>query len=73
MFNGFTVTSLEETLLDGNQLKRDSQRMVWKELNNATEESISSSGFDEPVTDLEKVLLKPMQIRSFILNFEKNR
>jgi len=70
MFNGFTVTSLEETLLDGNQLKRDSERMVWKELN-ATEENISSSGFDEPVTDLEKVLLKPMQIRSFILNLEK--
>ena len=72
MFNGFTVTSVKESLLDGNQLKKDSKRMTWKEVNGTDEHQIpSTTGFDAEI-NLKKVLLKPMQIRSFVLSLKQN-
>lgn len=57
-------------MLAGNQLKKDSKRLIWKESDESMQEEILSKS--ETSIDLEKVLLNPMQIRSFILSLEKN-
>ena len=65
------MTSIEETLLGGNQLKKDSKRLIWKESNEIKKqaERLSKS---ETVTNLENIVLNPMQIRSFILSIKQN-
>jgi len=61
---------VEETLLAGNQLKKDSKRMIWKESDETKQEEILSR--IETAIDLEKVLMNPMQIRSFILTIKQH-
>lgn len=57
-------------MLAGNQLKKDSTRLIWKESDESQQQETLSNS--ETSIDLEKVLLNPMQIRSFILRLEKN-
>lgn len=68
LFNGFSITSAEETMLGGNQFKKDSKRLVWKESNKTQEKNLISPNSD---VDIENVTLNPMQIRTFILYLER--
>ncbi len=61
---------MEETLLGGNQLKKDSKRLIWKESGDTKQQEIFSKS--DTSIDIEKVLLNPMQIRSFILSLKRN-
>lgn len=69
LINGFTITSIEETMLGGNQFKKDSERLVWKESSEAHGKPIHEKS---SVVDIENIMLHPMQIRTFILDFQKN-
>ena len=71
MFNGFTITSAEETMLGGNQFKKDSKRLLWTNDPNETQQQHNLSTANTTV-DIENVTLQPMQIRTFILKVEKN-
>jgi len=64
------VTSIEETLLGGNQLKKDSKRLIWKESNETQKQERLS--ISETINNLEKIVLYPMQIRSFTLSIKQN-
>ncbi|XP_029036014.2 lysosomal alpha-mannosidase isoform X2 [Osmia bicornis bicornis] len=71
LFSSFTIRSVEETTLGGNQLLKDLYRFNWEpEPNNVpqTEETPTAS-----VTNVEgviNVVLIPMQIRTFIITIE---
>ena len=71
LFNGFQITSAEETMLGGNQFKKDSKRLVWKELNHTQDKNLSETNAGHKVVDIENVILYPMQIRTFILSIKK--
>jgi len=57
-------------MLAGNQLKKDSKRLIWKESDQTKQQEILSNS--ESFIDLEKVLLNPMEIRCFILSLKQN-
>ena len=57
-------------MLAGNQLKKDSKRLIWKESDETKQQEILLKS--ESFIDLEKVLLNPMEIRSFILSLKQN-
>lgn len=67
-FDGFSITSVEETTLGGNQLKKDSQRFFWKEVNELQKKNSSETS---TVVDIENIVLHPMQIRTFIIKIQK--
>ncbi|XP_046648826.1 lysosomal alpha-mannosidase-like isoform X2 [Daphnia pulicaria] len=67
LFPGFAITSAEETILGGNQLKKDSQRLVWHSSSDK-QTNVRSSHSDE-FPDLD---LQPMEIRTFILNLVRD-
>ena len=69
LFNGFSITSAEETILGGNQFKKDSKRLVWRDSSGTEQQNLSTAN---TVVDIENVTLQPMQIRTFILKVEKN-
>lgn len=71
LFNGFSITSTEETILGGNQFKKDSKRLVWTDDSNETPQQKLSRATTAAV-DIENVTLHPMQIRTFIIKVEKN-
>ena len=57
-------------MLAGNQLKKDSKRLIWKESDETKQQEILLKS--ESFIDLEKILLNPMEIRSFILSLKQN-
>ena len=65
------VSWMRETTLGGNQWKEDSQRLEW----NAEGEKATSSPLNEVNLDeekrkqLEDVILEPMEIKTFIVEF----
>lgn len=56
-------------MLGGNQFKKDSKRLVWKELSETQQSQLSNMS---TVVNIENVTLHPMEIRTFILKIEKN-
>ena len=66
LFPGFAIISAEETVLGGNQLKKDSQRLVW--YSSDKQKAIGRSSHSE-FPDVE---LQPMEIRTFILNLVRD-
>lgn len=64
LFPGFTITSAEETLLGGNQFKKDSHRLVWNTSGN--------EGNGQARSKFPDIELKPMEIRTFTLNLVRN-
>nr|CAH0110923.1 unnamed protein product [Daphnia galeata] len=66
LFLGFAIISAEETVLGGNQLKKESQRLVW--YSSDKQKSIGRSSHSE-FPDVE---LQPMEIRTFILNLVRD-
>lgn len=70
MFNGFYITFAEETMLGGNQFKKDSKRFSWKESNDNKNTKPSETYAEHAVVDIENVTLQPMQIRTLILSIK---
>jgi len=60
LFNGLSITSIQEAMLGGNEWKKDSQRLVW------TDTTSNNKLLDEIDANLT-ITLSPMQIRTFIL------
>ncbi len=65
---------MEETMLGGNEWKKDSNRLVWK-----TEDHATSKRSDEQVDkNIEisadwTVTLQPMQIRTFVISLKSEK
>lgn len=55
--------------LGGNQYKKDSKRLVWKEFDGKKQSKLSEINYD---VDIENVILHPMEIRTFIIETEQN-
>ncbi|XP_032680589.1 lysosomal alpha-mannosidase isoform X2 [Odontomachus brunneus] len=72
LFSTFSILSIEETTLGANQRLSDMKRMKWKPETNdilqETEENIQPVQIQD---DVINVLLKPMEIRTFILKVER--
>jgi len=60
LFNGLSITSIQEAMLGGNEWKKDSQRLVWTD---TTSNNELLGEIDANLT----ITLSPMQIRTFIL------
>lgn len=56
-------------MLGGNQFKKDSKRLVWKESNEEQNKYLSKTDI---VVDIEHVVLQPMQIRTFAVKIQTN-
>lgn len=57
--------SAEETILGGNQFRKDSQRLIW----NSTDRQHNNS---KRLTKFPDVELQPMEIRTFIFNLVRD-
>ncbi|RZF46632.1 hypothetical protein LSTR_LSTR014959 [Laodelphax striatellus] len=68
LFSAFKVVSAEETTLGANLLLKDLQRLKWKSQSNYIEKQGLSD--QQTLTDFN-VTLKPMQIRTFIVEVER--
>ena len=68
LFSTFTITSIEETTLGGNQWLKDLDRMKWEA---ETNDVLQTQGTSTPLVEIGEgvtnVLLKPMEIRTFIV------
>lgn len=65
LFAPFTVSSIRETTLGANQWLEDNTRLIW------TDESGISSTTRQPTDDIPNVVLEPMQIRTFIIEINR--
>jgi len=63
LFSGFQITSAVEVILGANLERSSLNRFTWKVEDN---NQIESRGLPT-IKDLSQVVLKPMEIRSFIL------
>lgn len=62
------MTTLEETMLGGNQWKQDSNRLMWNKANEIIQNQLSRDGStDIPDATVDSIQLIPMQIRSFVM------
>jgi len=70
LFLNYTIQSVHETMLGGNQLKIDSNRLSWR---NDSTRNIVENHSNQPKTSSKygsnEVELKPMEIRTFVLKF----
>ena len=57
-------------MLGGNQFKKNTTRLVWKKLDKIQREN-DLEGNVTTVVDIKNVLLRPMQIRSFVVTIQK--
>lgn len=73
LFAPFTVTSVRETTLGGNQWIEEMNRLKWDIETN----EVNKSSFESPATPILvgenfiNVLMKPMEIRTFVINVSR--
>ncbi|KAG7212847.1 hypothetical protein KM043_002203 [Ampulex compressa] len=73
LFSTFTITSIEETTLGANQWLKDSNPLQWEpETNDVLQEQETNSQSVEIQGNVINVLLKPMEIRTFILTVARH-
>ncbi|XP_070524278.1 lysosomal alpha-mannosidase isoform X4 [Cardiocondyla obscurior] len=72
LFSTFSIESIKETTLGANQLLNENKRMTWEQDTNDIlqneEENMQPVEFSDKVIN---VLLKPMEIRTFILKVKR--
>ena len=70
MFSAFTVTSVDETTLGGNDWIEENKRLKWTLEENDSEENNNSFNTMRSNKDTDDIIisLMPMQIRTFIVN-----
>ena len=68
LFNGFSIESIQETTLGGNEWEKDSKRLVWKSHNDYyyDNESLNHKSLKTIEANLS-VTLNPKQIRTFVI------
>lgn len=73
LFPGFTVSSMNETTLGGNQWIEDSNRLVWNKAGQKMvgDEEMDNRSDHEPAA-ASAVSLQPMQIRTYIVTLTAN-
>ncbi|XP_071568794.1 lysosomal alpha-mannosidase-like isoform X1 [Temnothorax nylanderi] len=72
LFSTFTIESIEETTLGANQLLSENKRMKWEpETNDIIQNEEESRQTVEVNDNVIRVLLKPMEIRTFILKVKQ--
>lgn len=67
LFSAFTVTSVHETTLGGNQWLQKKDRLKWTPEANEILENYSVPPLESEKKDGVNVLLQPMEIRTFIV------
>ncbi|KZC06792.1 Lysosomal alpha-mannosidase, partial [Dufourea novaeangliae] len=68
MFSTFTILSIEETTMGGNQWLKDMNRMKWHpETNDVLQERANTINEIQIEEGVINVLLRPMEIRTFII------
>lgn len=73
IFSPFTITSVRETTLGGNAFIKDVSRLVWKkESNDVYKKTTSSSYSSSGESDVPKIKLTAMQIRTLIVDVKFN-
>lgn len=76
VFNPFTITSVRETTLGANAFIEDVSRLVWKkesnEVDQTKDKTTSSSYSTSRFSDVPKIKLTAMQIRTFIVEVTFN-
>ncbi|XP_049791934.1 lysosomal alpha-mannosidase-like [Schistocerca nitens] len=65
LFTPFDVSSIRETTLGANQWLEDNTRLIW------TDETGTASSTRQPTDDIPNVVLEPMQIRTFIIEINR--
>lgn len=64
MFEGFSIVEIKETTLDGNLMKSDLIKLKWKPTDNDTDANFE---YHTSPTSLDRIMLMPMEIRTFII------
>ncbi|XP_020290943.1 lysosomal alpha-mannosidase [Pseudomyrmex gracilis] len=73
LFSTFTIESIKETTLGANQLLRENNPLEWEtETNDILHDKEKNLQPVEVHDDVINVLLKPMEIRTFILTVRRN-
>ncbi|XP_001603702.3 lysosomal alpha-mannosidase isoform X1 [Nasonia vitripennis] len=70
VFSGFTVQSVQETILGANQWMEDLQRLKWQPETNKVGDSEDSSSDDSSLlsgVDSTSITIRPMEIRTFVV------
>ena len=70
LFSAFTVASVHETTLGGNQWLEEKDRLKWRPEANEILGNDSVVPLQSEDKDGMNVLLKPMQIRTFIVKLK---
>lgn len=66
LFKGFIIEEIKETTLDGNLMKSDLRRLKWK-----SNDVDSNFNYHTSPNSLERIKLKPMEIRTFIIKLSQ--
>lgn len=73
LFSTFTIESIKETTLGANQLLSENNPLKWEtETNDILHDREENMQPVEVHDDVINVLLKPMEIRTFILTLRRN-
>lgn len=67
----FTIESIKETTLGANQLLSENKRMKWEPETNDIMQNEESRQIVEIYDNIINILLKPMEIRTFILKVNR--
>lgn len=74
LFSTFTIESVQETTLGANQLLKENKRMKWNlQMDNTIENEEESAQTVEITPSAINVIMKPMEIRTFILKVKRKR
>lgn len=68
LFDGFQVTSMEETSLAGNMPKKGLQRLRWMTSAHSASTKRESIAASQAEATVDAVELQPMQIRTFVIS-----
>jgi len=71
LFSTFTIESIKETTLGANQLLSENNPMKWQPDTNEIEIEEENRQTVKKIDDVINVLLKPMEIRTFILKVKR--
>lgn len=72
LFSAFSIQSIQETTLGANQLLSENNRLKWEpETNDIIPDKEGNIQPVEIHDDIINILLKPMEIRTFILKVDR--
>ena len=70
LFKGFNIEEIRETTLDGNVMESDLKRLSWKSTNKNIDANFL---YHASSLTLDRIKLKPMEIRTFVIKLTANK